>query len=92
MERPTNVIHVREGSARSYAMAAELVLKESGSVTMRAVGRAINVLVDAEEIIKREVPGAALEKVEIGTTEVETLNGRRIKRSFMELVISVKPP
>jgi DNA-binding protein Alba len=90
MERSTNIIHVREGRARNYAMAAELVLKEKGSVTMRAVGRAINVLVAAEEIIKREVPEATLEKVEIGTTEVETPNGRR-KRSFMELVISVEP-
>jgi DNA-binding protein Alba len=89
MERPTNIIHVREGRARNYVMAAELVLKEGGSVTMRAVGRAINVLVDVEEIIKREVPGAVLEKVEIGTTEVETPNGVR-KRSFMEIVITVK--
>jgi|GEM_PF-2851715 len=89
MERPTNIIHVREGSARNYAMAAELVLKESGSVTMRAVGRAINVLVDVEEIIKREVPGAALEKVEIGTTEIETSGGVR-RRSFMEIVMTVK--
>ena len=89
MERPTNIIHVREGRARNYAMAAELVLKESGSVTMRAVGRAINVLVDVEEIIKREVPGAALEKVEIGTTEIETSGGVR-RRSFMEIVMTVK--
>ena len=70
-------------------MAAELVLKESGSVTMRAVGRAINVLVDVEEIIKREVPGATLEKVEIGTTEIETSGGVR-RRSFMEIVMTVK--
>jgi DNA-binding protein len=47
------------------------------------------VLVDVEEIIKREVPGAALEKVEIGTTEIETPNGVR-KRSFMEIVMTVK--
>jgi DNA-binding protein Alba len=56
---------------------------------MRAVGRAINVLVDVEEIIKRELPGATLEKVEIGTTEVETPSGAR-KRSFMEIVMTVK--
>ncbi len=73
----------------SYAFAASTALKENGKVIMKARGLKINTLVSAAEILRRRiVQEAVIEKIEIGTEEVETRNGRK-PRSSMTITISL---
>ncbi|MCX8182446.1 MAG: DNA/RNA-binding protein AlbA [Candidatus Methanomethyliaceae archaeon] len=87
---PKDVILVGKKPVMSYAMAALMQLTNSGTITIKARGRAISRAVDVAEVVsKRFLSGNAVVKsVSIGT---ETVGDPPKNVSIIEIKLSGKP-
>ena len=73
----------------NYCLAVLTSLKDEGSsVTLKARGRAISTAVDVAEVTRRRfMQNLTVEKVEIGTEELESLEGRMRNVSTITIVL-----
>lgn len=85
-----DVILVGKKPVMSYAMAALMQLTESGTITIKARGRAISRAVDVAEIISRRLlsGSAVTREINIGT---EVIGEPPKNVSTIEIKISGKP-
>jgi len=84
------VVYVGRKPLMSYVYAAAIFLREGGGlVILKARGLNISKAVAVAEVLRRRfIPEMVVERIEIGTQEVETRNGKR-PRSTMEITISL---
>ncbi|MEN3034742.1 MAG: DNA-binding protein [Candidatus Methanosuratincola sp.] len=87
---PTGTVLIGKKPVMSYAMAALMELTESGSVTVKARGRAISRAVDVAEIVSKRFLGgdAVVKSVTIGT---EAVGDPPKNVSTIDIKISGKP-
>ncbi len=73
----------------NYCLAVLTVLKGEGStVTLKARGRSISTAVDVAEVTKnRFMQNLTVENIEIGTEELESLEGRMRNVSTISIVL-----
>jgi len=73
----------------NYCLAVLTSLKDEGSsVTLKARGRAISTAVDVAEVTRRRfMQNLTVEKVEIGTEELESLEGRMRNVSTITIIL-----
>jgi DNA-binding protein len=72
-----NIVYVGQKPISSYLMAVLKVLQSSNSVKLVARGRAISRAVDVSEIVRnRYLDGFHVGEIQIGSEELEDLNGR----------------
>jgi len=86
-----NVVYIGSKPIMNYCLAVLTSLKEEGSrVALKARGRAISTAVDVAEVTKsRFIENLIIEKVEIGTEELES-EGRM--RNVSSITIILKKP
>jgi DNA-binding protein Alba len=84
-----NMVFVGKKDTMAYVLAAVTQFNAGAKeVTIKARGRAISRAVDVAEIIRnRSVEGAKLVSIEISTEEVQTMDGRPLKVSAVEIKI-----
>jgi DNA-binding protein len=87
---PQQVVYIGRKPLVSYVYAAAIALREGGGlVILKARGLNISKAVTVAEVLRRRfIPEMVVERIEIGTQEVETRNGKR-PRSTMEITISL---
>jgi DNA-binding protein len=85
-----NVVYIGSKPVMNYCLAVLTSLKDEGSsVTLKARGRAISTAVDVAEVTRRRfMQNLKVEKVEIGTEELESLEGRM--RNVSTITIALK--
>ena len=72
----------------NYCLAVLTSLQDKGSVTLKARGRAISTAVDVAEVTRtRFMENLTVENIEIGTEELESLEGRMRNVSTMTIVL-----
>ncbi len=86
-----NVVYIGSKPIMNYCLAVLTSLKDEGSrVALKARGRAISTAVDVAEVTKnRFIENLIIEKVEIGTEELES-EGRM--RNVSSITIILKKP
>jgi len=83
-----NVVYIGSKPLMNYCMAVLTSLKDEGStVALKARGRAISTAVDVAEVTKhRFMESITIEKIEIGTEELES-EGRMRNVSTITIVL-----
>ncbi len=83
-----NVVYIGSKPLMNYCMAVLTSLKDEGSsVSLKARGRAISTAVDVAEVTKhRFMESITIEKIEIGTEELES-EGRMRNVSTITIVL-----
>jgi DNA-binding protein len=83
-----NVVYIGSKPLMNYCMAVLTSLKDEGStVALKARGRAISTAVDVAEVTKhRFMESLTIEKIEIGTEELES-EGRMRNVSTITIVL-----
>jgi DNA-binding protein len=83
-----NVVYIGSKPLMNYCMAVLTSLKDEGSsVSLKARGRAISTAVDVAEVTKhRFMESLTIEKIEIGTEELES-EGRMRNVSTITIVL-----
>ena len=72
----------------NYCLAVLTSLQDKGSVTLKARGRAKSTAVDVAEVTRtRFMENLTVENIEIGTEELESLEGRMRNVSTMTIVL-----
>ena len=84
-----NVVYIGSKPVMNYCLAVLTSLKDDGSsVALKARGRAISTAVDVAEVTKnRFVESLTVEKIEIGTEELESAEGRMRNVSTITIVL-----
>lgn len=84
-----NIIYIGRKPVMNYCLAVISSLQGEGSkVTLKARGRSISTAVDVAEVTRqRFVEGLTVEKIEIGTEELESLEGQMRNVSTMTIVL-----
>ena len=84
-----NVVYIGSKPVMNYCLAVLTALKDEGSiVTLKARGRAISTAVDVAEVTKnRFLDNLIVENVEIGTEELESLDGRPRNVSTIAIIL-----
>jgi DNA-binding protein Alba len=84
-----NVVYIGRKPVMNYCLAVLSSLKDEGSsVTLKARGRAISTAVDVAEITRtRFLKDLLVEKIEIGTEELESLEGQPRNVSTITIVL-----
>lgn len=84
-----NVVYIGRKPVMNYCLAVISALQESGSqVELKARGRAISTAVDVAEVTKnRFIESLKVDKVEIGTEELESMEGKKRNVSTMTIVL-----
>ena len=83
-----NVVYIGSKPVMNYCLAVLTSLQDQGSVTLKARGRAISTAVDAAEVTRnRFMKNLTVENIEIGTEELESLEGRMRNVSTMTIVL-----
>jgi len=87
-----NVVYIGSKPVMNYCLAVLTSLKDEGSrVTLKARGRAISTAVDVAEVTRRRfMENLIVENVELGTEELESLEGRPRNVSTITIVIKKK--
>ena len=85
-----NIVYIGNKPIMNYCMAVLTSLKDVGSsVTLKARGRAISTAVDVAEVTKnRFMENLTVENIEIGTEELENLDGQM--RNVSSIAITLK--
>lgn len=93
-ERPSrhssdNMVFVGKKGTMAYVLAVVTQFNAGANeVTIKARGRAISTAVDVAEIVRnRSVEGAKISSIAISTEEVQTMDGRPLKVSAIEIKI-----
>jgi DNA-binding protein len=94
VERPRrmgadNMVFVGKKGTMAYVLAAVTQFNAGATeITIKARGRAISRAVDVAEIIRnRSVAGSKIVSIDISTEEVETMDGRPLKVSAIEIKV-----
>ena len=84
-----NVVYIGSKPVMNYCLAVLTALKdEESTVTLKARGRAISTAVDVAEVTKnRFMENLTVESIEIGTEELESLEGRMRNVSTITIVL-----
>ncbi|MHC1566984.1 MAG: DNA-binding protein Alba [Candidatus Syntropharchaeia archaeon] len=84
-----NVIYIGNKPVMSYVLAVVTQFNDgSDEVVIKARGRAISRAVDTTEVVRKKfMPGVQLEKIEIGTEELEGSRGDKISVSSIEIYL-----
>jgi DNA-binding protein len=84
-----NVVYIGSKPLMNYCLAVLTSLKDEGSrVTLKARGRAISTAVDVAEVTRRRfMENLIVENVEIGTEELESLEGRPRNVSTITIIL-----
>ncbi len=84
-----NVVYIGRKPLMNYCLAVLTSLQdESGTVTLKARGRAISTAVDVAEVTRnRFMPDLKIEDVQIGTEELESPMGGPRNVSTMTIVL-----
>lgn len=84
-----NVIYVGNKPVMNYVLAAVTQFNEGAKyVTIKARGRAISRAVDTAEVVRnRFLLDVAVDRIQIGTEEMEGENGDSIKVSSIEIFL-----
>ena len=84
-----NVVYIGSKPVMNYCLAVLTSLKDEGSsVALKARGRAISTAVDVAEVTRRRfIENLIVESVEIGTEELESLEGRPRNVSTIAIVL-----
>ncbi len=84
-----NVVYIGRKPVMNYCLAVLSSLQgEGGTVTLKARGRAISTAVDVAEVTKnRFMEDLNVESIEIGTEELESMEGQKRNVSTMTIVL-----
>jgi DNA-binding protein len=84
-----NVVYIGKKPVMEYCLAVLTSLKDGGStVALKARGRAISTAVDVAEVTRtRFLKDLIVENIEIGTEELENLEGRMRSVSTITIVL-----
>ena len=83
-----NVVYIGSKTITDYCLAVLTSLKDESRVALKARGRAISTAVDVAEVTKnRFMENLIAENVEIGTEELESLEGRMRNVSTITIVL-----
>jgi DNA-binding protein len=84
-----NVVYIGSKPVMNYCLAVLTSLKDEGSSCMlKARGRAISTAVDVAEVTRRRfMQNLTVENVEIGTEELESMEGRMRNVSTITIVL-----
>ena len=83
-----NVVYIGSKPVMNYCLAVLTSLQDKESVMLKARGRAISTAVDVAEVTRtRFMENLTVENIEIGTEELESLEGRMRNVSTMTIVL-----
>ena len=83
-----NIVYIGRKPVMSYCMAVLTALQNDDRVALKARGRAISTAVDVAEVTRnRFMENLTVEKIEIGSEELESFEGRTKNVSTMTIVI-----
>lgn len=84
-----NVVYIGRKPVMNYCLAVISSLQGEGSrVALKARGRAISTAVDVVEVTRnRFMEDLTVEKIEIGTEELESIEGQKRNVSTMTIVL-----
>ena len=84
-----NIVYIGSKPIMNYCLAVLTALKgEGSSVILKARGRSISTAVDVAEVTKnRFMQNLTVESIEIGTEELESLEGRMRNVSTISIVL-----
>ena len=87
-----NIVYIGRKPVMSYVLAVitSLNMSDVNEVVLKARGRAITTAVDVAEITRRRfMEGMKVERIEIGTEEIEQEDGRTRNVSTMEICLKL---
>lgn len=83
-----NVVYIGRKPVMNYCLAVLTSLKDKERIALKARGRAISTAVDVAEVTRRNfVEGLKVEKIEIGTEELDSIEGQKRNVSKMSIVL-----
>jgi len=84
-----NVVYIGRKPVMNYCLAVMNSLERGGSrVALKARGRAISTAVDVAEVMRNQfIKDLTVEKIEIGTEELESLEGESRNVSTMTIFL-----
>jgi DNA-binding protein len=83
-----NVVYIGSKPVMNYCLAVLTALQDKGRVALKARGRAISTAVDVAEVTRRRfIENLTVENIEIGTEELESIEGRMRNVSTMTIVL-----
>jgi len=84
-----NVVYIGRKPVMNYCLAVMNSLERSGNrVALKARGRAISTAVDVAEVMRNQfMKDLAVEKIEIGTEELESMGGQMRNVSTMTIFL-----
>ncbi|HWQ17972.1 MAG TPA: DNA-binding protein Alba [Sulfolobales archaeon] len=91
--QPINTVLVGKKPVMSYVLAIlQLASQGVDEIIVKARGRAISRAVDAVEIVRNRFlkNGIVVERINIGSEELQSKEGRRSRVSTIEIVIKIK--
>ncbi|MEM0438449.1 MAG: DNA-binding protein Alba [Desulfurococcaceae archaeon] len=91
--QPINTVLVGKKPVMSYVLAIlQLASQGVDEIVVKARGRAISRAVDAVEIVRNRFlkNGIVVERINIGSEEVQSKEGRRSRVSTIEIVVKIK--
>ena len=92
-KQDTNIVYVGQKPLANYVTAVLTQLHMSGSVVIKARGRAMSRAIDAAEVVRNKFGSLEIENVAIGSENlVDKENGRTTTLSFIEIYGRQKEP
>ncbi|MEM2202899.1 MAG: DNA-binding protein Alba [Sulfolobales archaeon] len=91
--QPINTVLVGKKPVMSYVLAIlQLASQGVDEIVVKARGRSISRAVDAVEIVRNRFlkNGIVVERINIGSEEVQSKEGRRSRVSTIEIVVKIK--
>ena len=83
-----NVVYIGRKPVMNYCLAVLTSLQGQGRVALKARGRAISTAVDVAEVTRNQfMKDLTIEKIEIGTEEIESIEGQMRNVSTMTIVL-----
>jgi len=83
------VVYIGRKPVMNYCLAVISSLQENGRVALKARGRAISTAVDVAEVTRqRFMQGLSVDSIEIGTEELESMEGQA--RNVSTITIHLK--
>ena len=83
-----NVVYIGRKPVMNYCLAVLTSLRNNSRVALKARGRAISTAVDVAEVSRnRFMKDLTIEKVEIGTEEIESVEGGKRNVSTITIVL-----
>ena len=83
-----NVVYIGRKPVMNYCLAVITSLRNHNQVTLKARGRAVSTAVDVAEVTRtRFMKDLSVEKIEIGTEELESFEGKMRNVSTMTIIL-----